>query len=1034
MSRRHPRFPVRRILWITAGFLALFTLCGFVVLPPLVKSQLEQRLSAALGRTVTIERVRINPYELSLSLENFDLREVDGRTSFVSWRRLFVNFEALASLRGDWVLGDIDLDGLQAAVQVKPDGSLNFSDLLAKLTPPAAAPAAPAAPAPPPGRAVHVTRLAVTQAKITFTDQSQPKPFATVIGPLTFAVSGFHTGGSSAAPYRFEAATEAAEKLSWTGTLQAAPFRSSGEFRLENVSLAKYAPYHGRHMLADVADGKVGFRGRYEINLAAAARVVRLLDGALQLRGLRLLERASQEPALELPFLDISGIHADALARKVELETISVVGAYLRTRREKDGTLNLVSMFPAPTGGPAQAAAAPVPATAAPVPDFKLGELSLRECAVDVVDLAAPRPVWLGLTGLTLSLKGATLADGATMPLQLAFKWAPRGTVRIEGTVALKPSLQATLQTQIAGLEFLPLSPYLEQFVNARVTQGTLSTTNTIQFALTGGTPTVTFEGGVTVEKFGLVDAARNEDLAGVGALALNGVKVGTAPQLSVAIAEINLKGPYTRLIVNPDKTLNFASLVRPPPAGTTPAVTPPAGAAPPPPAPPRIEIGRVVIGEGDFSLMDFSLEPHVRLALGQFGGTIAGLSSENMAKADVALKGTVDGAGPVAITGRLDPLGPSRFVDLSVDCKNVDLVAFSPYGGKFAGFELARGKLGADLHLLVDGPKLDATNVVRLDRLTFGAPVASADATKLPVRLGVALLKDLDGRIVIDLPIQGRLDDPEFKVGRVIGRVLLNLLTKAAVSPFKLIGSMFGGGGDELAFQEFAPGRSALQPAELGKLETMIKALGNRPELSLALEGSFDPAADTHALKRVKLAEQVRRAIWERKHAADPNIPPPEQLPITPAEEAAMIKTLFDQKFPPGTEFGTPLPQPPAVVKPPEPPAGFFQRIVRTISGRTKRELAAAQAENDRRTAEHKQALEQAITSGRPVDEMLGRLAEATTVSGGDLAALAAARAQSVRDHFVLKGQIAADRLFLAKGTDAAQGSKGPRVFLSLQ
>jgi hypothetical protein len=165
-----------------------------------------------------------------------------------------------------------------------------------------------------------------------------------------------------------------------------------------------------------------------------------------------------------------------------------------------------------------------------------------------------------------------------------------------------------------------------------------------------------------------------------------------------------------------------------------------------------------------------------------------------------------------------------------------------------------------------------------------------------------------------------------------------------------------------------------------------------------------------------------------------DPNIPPPEQLVITPAEEVAMTKTLFDRKFPPGTEFGTPLPAAPAVVKPPEPPAGFFKRVVSAVTGRGKREQLADQKENERLAAEHQQALKQAVTSGRPMEEMLGRLAEATEVKRDDLAALAEARAQRVRNHFITQGQIAADRLFLAKANEATQGSKGPRVFLSLQ
>jgi hypothetical protein len=268
---------------------------------------------------------------------------------------------------------------------------------------------------------------------------------------------------------------------------------------------------------------------------------------------------------------------------------------------------------------------------------------------------------------------------------------------------------------------------------------------------------------------------------------------------------------------------------------------------------------------------------------------------------------------------------------------------------------------------------------------------------------------------------------------------VIVNLLTKAAVSPFSLIGAAFGGGGDELAFQEFTPGSAAIQPTELKKLETMTQALTNRPALSLGLEGGYDTAADAYALKRVKLADQVRRTIWETKRLTDPNIPPPTELVITPEEHAAAIKRLYDEKFPPGTQFGTPLPPPPAVVSPPPPPDSFFKRMVRAMTSQAKREQQAAQQENARRAAEHDQAVAAARATGLPIEEMTGRLAEATEVDDNDLRALAQARAQQVRDYFTTVGKVPADRLFLANPTstavtDAAKAGKGPRVFLELQ
>ncbi len=140
-----------------------------------------------------------------------------------------------------------------------------------------------------------------------------------------------------------------------------------------------------------------------------------------------------------------------------------------------------------------------------------------------------------------------------------------------------------------------------------------------------------------------------------------------------------------------------------------------------------------------------------------------------------------------------------------------MDLLPLSPYSGKFAGYELARGKLELDLKYHLEGKKIDASNVVTLNQFTFGDPVNSPDATKLPVRLGVALLKDTDGNIVIDA------DPGHHGMTRIFCTaawccVIVNLLTKAAISPFSLLAA-FGGGGDELGYQEFAPGSAAIQP-----------------------------------------------------------------------------------------------------------------------------------------------------------------------------------------------------------------------------
>ena len=1031
----------RRRFVIVCVLLVLFTITGFLILPPIVRSQLEKRLTAELGRTVTVEKVRLNPYTLSITLEQFAIREPDGATLFVGWQRLYVNFDALSSLWGEWVLDEIALDGFQAHVALRADHTMNFADILQRLTPAADTP--PAAPTPA-TRPVRIGHLEVKDAAVSFADATRAAPFATTLGPLTFAVTEFRTVSAPGAPYSFAAVTESGEKLRWNGTLQSAPYRSTGELVIEDIVLPKYAPYFADRIQADLTDGRLSVRGRYELNLDPQKQVMKLLDGALQLRRVQLRERATQELAVDLPAFDLTGVHADALTQQVSAAAIIFTGGHIRVRREADGALNLLQMLTAPPAATAPAVAtAPTAASAAPVqptapaklPDVRVGEIALKDFKVEVTDLAAPRPARLVLDAMQCSIKDVTLTDGARMPLQVSLTWASQGTVRVAGAVTIRPVVSADLKVDVADFALLPLSPYLEQFINARITQGAVATTLAVQAELPSGVaPRVTVTGDLSVGQFGLVDGVHNEDLAGFGEFALRGIKATDGDTIALSLDEIAVAGPYARVIVNADQSLNLAGVAKATAAPAVPTVEAPAPVAPAPL--PQVTIGRIVISDGDYRFTDRSVTPVVQMAVGQFAGTITGLSSANLAKADVDLRASVDGVGPVAITGKLDPLAATPTVDLKIDARNVDLTPLSPYSGRYAGYELARGKLALDVKFQLNGKALDAANVVTLNQFTFGPSVESPAATKLPVRLAVALLKDLDVNIVIDLPVQGHTDDPSFRVGKVVVRVIVNLLTKAAVSPFALLGSMFGGGGDELGWQEFAPGTAELQATERPKLETLVKALGNRPGLSLDLEGAFDTAADAYALKRVKLADRVHRSIWEAKHAADPNIAPPEQLAITPEEHAAMVKQLFDAQFPPGTEFGTPLPPPPTVVAPPPPPAGWFKRLIYAITFKAKRDQRAAEQATARLVAERELAAAAAIAAGLPLEDMVGRLAETMTVSDEDLQALAQARARAVRDYFVTTGGIAADRIFLAKAKagSAAEAGKGPRVFLNLQ
>lgn len=233
------------------------------------------------------------------------------------------------------------------------------------------------------------------------------------------------------------------------------------------------------------------------------------------------------------------------------------------------------------------------------------------------------------------------------------------------------------------------------------------------------------------------------------------------------------------------------------------------------------------------------------------------------------------------------------------MNLKDVELPPASPYTGKYAGYAIGKGKLDLALAYRIANRKLDAQNKLVLDQFTFGDKVDSADATKLPVRLAVALLKDRHGVIDIELPIAGSLDDPEFRVGRAVLKVLGNLVVKAVTAPFSLIASAFGGG-DELSRIDFAAGAATLDAGAQKRLTTLSKALRERPGISFEIEGGADPKQDREGLRRFLFERKLKAKKLAALVQGGAAVASLDDLQIDSAERPSLLEATYEtETFP---------------------------------------------------------------------------------------------------------------------------------------
>ncbi|HWY72890.1 MAG TPA: DUF748 domain-containing protein, partial [Burkholderiaceae bacterium] len=396
------------------------------------------------------------------------------------------------------------------------------------------------------------------------------------------------------------------------------------------------------------------------------------------------------------------------------------------------------------------------------------------------------------------------------------------------------------------------------------------------------------------------------------------------------------------------------------------------------------IRIRQVTLQAGRVRFTDNFIKPNYTANLVDLAGTIGGLSSDADSTAAVDLHGQVNNA-PLTIAGRINPIKGDLFLDLKAGVHGMELAQLSPYSDKYVGYAIEEGKLSFDVAYKLEHRQLNAENRLVLDQLTFGDKVDSPTATTLPVQLAVALLKDRNGVIDINLPIGGSLDDPQFSVGAVIVKVIVNLVTKAVTAPFALLGSLFGSD-EELSFVEYAPGSVDAAEAGQARLKALATALTERPGLKLEIASWVDPDNDREGLRRQSLDRRVR-AMKVKDLVAKGESAAVADVPISPEEYPVLLGRVYEAEQPAKT---------------------------RGASG-------AQQAPAD---------IEKALLASTPIRDE-------------ELAALGDQRSQAVKQWLQTTGQVAEERLFLkatrvgavaAADPPGQSGAKSSRVEFSLK
>jgi hypothetical protein len=865
---------------------SIWALLGYLLVPWVVDRALPAAVAERLDARLSIDDVHFDPFTLRLRLHGATLTgpldAPDTATAEVlHWRLLDLDLSALSLLRLQPAIR-IGIDAPRLRLERGSDGRLVAAALLPPTDP--EAPNAGEAPEPPTSTSLPdlILSLHITDGSIQVIDRSRPETFETRFENLSLSVEDLQLAGGPAAPARFEAGLEGAS-LGLDGEVETSPaIRARIGIRQLPLKLADrwLADTTPLRQLAGTLD--------LEFELALEPDGNLLLEaGRLELTQVSAGSTAPVTADLQLQRLTAAGIRGSLMPPELTIGRLELAAP--RLEADWEGELR-----PLPTGAPGPVDETPPIDPAgdeAEPPRMILESASIAELELALTDRTLPEPARLGVSGGTLRLGriafGAAPEAAEPTALELDLQGPGGGRIRFDGRVRTLPSLEGRLE--LSSLELTTLAPWIDAWSRLGLGDGRLDAGLELEV-----------EDGARVRGELDLHGLRLADPDGVRLidwerLALRGLDVST-PERSLRLETLELEAPRMRFARLADGSTNLTGIGPRPGMGETPrtAADDVAAAAAPAADPGKDDAtadgwngsaGRFALRGGTLDFTDETLVIPFSTTIEALEGEALELSTSTEGRARLSLDGRIPPNGSATIEARTHLAEPLAETDIDVRMEQVPMPPLSAYVGTFAGYRIAGGRLDLDLGYRIRDTALEADNRLVAHALQLGPRIESPDALDLPLELALALLRDSDDRIVLEVPVSGDLADPQFDLTPAITRAIGNVLRNLATAPFKLLAGLVGGDDTPIDRVEFEYGTVAIPEDQQPRFIKLETALNQRPALQLVIAPTHAGAADRNALRRARLQQQLAALQEEEATSGD-------------AEDEEALRALYAQRF----------------------------------------------------------------------------------------------------------------------------------------
>ncbi len=891
---------IKKIFLFFAGSILLYSLLGFFVLPAVLSNQIpkiaEQHLS---GRVTQLKEIKFNPFSMEFSLHDVEIKDLDKET-FVSFERLYLNIAVLKSIFDlSFTMDQISLEKPYVSIKRDKKGDFNFTDLLSKETP-EEEPESEIFP-------VSISKIAILDGTLNWEDNLFSKLQKEQLHPLNLKISGFSTKKDENSDLGFSLALASGGLLEWNGQLSLNPLLSEGHIKLEKINFHKVWQLFLRdNVNFEIQKGSELIALDYQLSDSDKGIQFIVNNANIDILDVKLSEKGQSDTLLDIPNFKVSGITLNLLQKKVVINKVSSTDAQFKAWLNADGTINYQTLFASDTDETQSTTDTPVNSTK----DEQAWQVSIKQLALDdlsfnFVDNSLPTPATIDISSLALNVTDIDIKPGTSLPFTLKLTINKTGALSLEGQTVLDP-FSGNINVKANELAIKDFQPYIDSAIKLDVISGNINLQTAVSLVQEQDKPlAISIKGNGNIKNLVTRDQITNRDFLNWKQLSLEKMDLNLAEN-SYIIDKIKLDKLYTRILIRKNKSMNVDELLveSNTEKNETSVETKQAEIKE---LPVKYNIKKIEFTNSSTDFSDLSLILPFSAHINRLKGSVSGISSTKNTTTRITLNGRVANLAPVKIKGKINPDRGNS--EVTLDFKSMPLPLVTPYMAEFAGRKIEKGNMSLELKYKILNNKLTSTNSLLINKLVLGDKVENPKAVSLPLDLAIALLEDSSGKIILDLPITGSLDDPEFSISTLVFDAFVNVITKIISSPFNAIASLVGDD-EDISQVIFVSGNSDLPEAEKNKLNNLAKALIERPILSLEIKGAAFSKHDWPELQNEALEKQLLQIKADQLNKDNNKKVLAEHVSLTKSEYQELLADLFIQKHPELAErslFGTP-------------------------------------------------------------------------------------------------------------------------------